>query len=247
LKKGVTPQNNADKENNHRIGQAMATIDPPPRNTKHPAESTEKRPPWWMCWGTWKESLQVVGIAAAIAYAIITYFQWKDLRHNFEADQRAWVKLGYTWPPLNSDRPATMNGLLVNTGKSPITTLYAEGALEVVNSNNPPSFGLHERHSTHGEALLFPGDNSLFPINLYDPTTKQHRAFTPDEIIGLRNGTSYVAAFGVIIYTDHFNVHWYRFCNWTPDYAMVSGNVNAGECVNWNRAGDGKPTEPFEK
>lgn len=36
-----------------------------------------------------------IGVAGAVVYAVITYFQWRDLRHNFEIDERAWIKVAF--------------------------------------------------------------------------------------------------------------------------------------------------------
>jgi hypothetical protein len=246
MNKGISPQNDSAKEPDHTPREAAATVKPTPEDSAESHTPGGKRIPWWARWRSWKEVLEGIGIVAAILYACITYFQWRDLRHNFEAGERAWVKLGYIWPPLTSDQIATMNGDLVNIGKSPITFLYAEGAFEIVDATNPPSLSIHRARSTHGEAPFFPSDHSQFPILLFDQTTKKPRSFTADEINGLRNGTLYAAVYGMIIYRDQFSAHWYRFCSWNPGYG-VAGTANAGDCVNWNVAGDGKPNVPIFK
>lgn len=58
---------------------------------------TDNRPPWWRrmwVWKPWKRILGVLAGLAGIGYAIITYRQWCDLRHNFEIDERAYVTVG---------------------------------------------------------------------------------------------------------------------------------------------------------
>jgi hypothetical protein len=51
----------------------------------HSPESRTEKPKkkWYRKSKWWKDSLKVAGILSAIAYAIVTYLQWKDLQHNF--------------------------------------------------------------------------------------------------------------------------------------------------------------------
>jgi hypothetical protein len=237
---GIPPQHAADQKDNaaQRKPSLKPEIPPSPENSAQPQKS------WYKTMQGWKTLLEVIGIPFAIGYAVVTYFQWQDLRHNFEVDERAWVKVGYAWPDLASNQVATINGRLVNFGKSPITGLIADATFQVVKGGAPPLFSLKGTHSTHSEAPFFPGDSSDFPIHLYDQQTKLPRVFTTQEIEDLEGGKSYVATFGWIVYSDQFGKHWYRFCGW-HGYG-TSGTVNAMGCVAENRAGDGKPDVPVE-
>jgi hypothetical protein len=171
----VNPQDASGQENDAADRQFALTPKVPPSPTYR--KQTDK--PWYKTTSGWKTLLEMIAIPFAIGYAIVTYWQWRDLRYNFEVDQRSWVKIGCPWPPLNGTQPVTVNAELTNFGKSPVTGLYGEGALEVIDAKNGPSFSLQQRHSHHSEAQLFPGDKSTFPINLFDPSSKQQRAFTP--------------------------------------------------------------------
>lgn len=42
-------------------------------------------------WPRWKRTFEFIGVAAAVFYAVVSYNQWRDLRHNFEVSQRAWL------------------------------------------------------------------------------------------------------------------------------------------------------------
>lgn len=245
-KKHQGPQSHSAQQNENTPGKATMTVNPAPNNANKANTADTKPIPWWASWKNWKEVLEGIGIVAAILYALVTYLQWKDLRNNFIADERSWIKLGYTWPPLRSNQPAMINGELINIGKSPITFLYAEGVFDIVRSENPPSFSMKRTHSTHSEAPLFPSDHSPFPIALFNQTTKAGRAFTAEEIEGLQKGTHYAVVFGWIVYRDQFRAHWYRFCSWNS-YASSPGTARAGGCVAWNRTGDDQPDVPIDQ
>ena len=246
---GIGEQKNPSQEGQETPWQS-SIIPPAPANRKNPKKASDQSAPWWkrcvkkVIGLNWWRILEGLGIVSVIAYASVTYLQWHDLRHNFEVDQRAWVKIGYIWPNLTPDQTAVMNGNLVNFGKSTITWLMADGIFEVVKVGDSPSFSLEQRHSTTSQAPFFPGDSSTFPIQLFDRQTKKPRAFTPQEIDDLTAGRAYAVTFGWIAYGDQFGHHWYRFCGWRG-YAPV-GWANASKCVEWNRVGDGKPDIPIE-
>jgi len=213
----------------------------PKKTSKHPTPRWKRRIEKVMGLNWWR-ILEGLGIVAAIAYAILTYLQWSDLRHNFMVDERSWVKLQPAWAQFDPTHGTGLNVSLVNAGKSTITGLYAEGVFEIVNSSDSPSFSLHKRHSTHSEVLLFPGDTSVFPIQLFDQSTKQPRTLTPDELKAMSEGNMYGAVFGWIVYFDQFGKHWYRFCAWNGAVGVPpNSRAKSGDCVAWNRIGDGKP------
>jgi len=68
-----------------------------------------------------KITLRNAGIVAGIVYALVTYLQWKDLRRNFETDERGWVRLSFAWP-MPSTQSNHMEIGLQNVGKSPVTS-----------------------------------------------------------------------------------------------------------------------------
>jgi hypothetical protein len=59
-------------------------------------DGRDDRKPWWMriwVWQPWKRGLGIGAVLATIVYAVVTYYQWRDLRHNFQADQRPYLVL----------------------------------------------------------------------------------------------------------------------------------------------------------
>ena len=193
----------------------------------------------------WKSrrSPEFVAYGFAMGYAIITYFQWQDLRQNFRVDERAWVKLDVVFPlglTPTANKPTTIDGTITNFGKSTITDLNGEAIFEVVGAESAPSFNFNQTHSSSRMLPIFPGENFGFPIVLFDPATKQSRVLTGDEADALLSGRSYLATFGLIWYRDQFGLHWYRFCKWYS-YGPEGGLANAETCVRWNRIGDDAP------
>src|SRR5580698_7458177 len=65
---------------------------PSPQNTHEPNKRWYRRIPWW-------KLLEGLGIVGVIWYAGITHLQWRDLRHNFEANERAWISIEYDGIP----------------------------------------------------------------------------------------------------------------------------------------------------
>lgn len=195
---------------------------------------------------TFRQGLEIVGLIAGIVYAVVTVLEWNDLRNNFEADQRSWVKISFGWPTnISPQEIFTPIEFFSNSGKIPITSIRAEGAVEVVPVDKPPSFSLYGNHPGDMESALFPGDkDSGFPIKFVGPDTKQPRPFTAQELDSLRTGSAYVAVFGVVVYNDQFGVHWYRFCDW-KNYSPATIHARSGPCVEWNLIGDGLKSAPY--
>ncbi len=231
-----TPENTSDQEHDCGTGEAATSAEINPT----PSGKSNSKNAWYKTLQWWKSRIELIGILFAIGYAIVTYYQWRDLRNHFMVDQRAWVKVGFVWPDLRPDEAALINGEMTNVGKSTITRIIADGAFEVLASTKPPSFSLKQRHSTTGQGPLFPADSNPLHINLFDQTTRMRRGFTSEEIQSLVSGKAYIATFGMIAYWDQFGVHWYRFCNW-HSYAQVDSTADAAACVSWNTTGDGIP------
>jgi alkyl hydroperoxide reductase subunit AhpC len=55
------------------------------------SDSKQSHKPWYKTGQGWKAAIEIIGIAFAVGYAIVTYLQWQDLRHNFIVDERAWL------------------------------------------------------------------------------------------------------------------------------------------------------------
>jgi hypothetical protein len=98
--KAVEQQGHSDQKSED-APWPTAIIPPTPKNTGDSKRGSDTPIPWWkrtlrrisgkaLRWNWWRVP-EGLGIIAVIWYAAITHLQWQDLRHNFEADQRAWV------------------------------------------------------------------------------------------------------------------------------------------------------------
>ncbi|HUI76834.1 MAG TPA: hypothetical protein VLY24_02935 [Bryobacteraceae bacterium] len=198
----------------------------------------------------WKTLLECIAIPFAIGYAAVTYQQWRDLRHNFEVDQRAWLKIGSRFSNVtNETEVATAILNPINIGKSPILEAFMDVTSELLPVDKAPSLNLGAQHDRLMMSSIFPGGEPPNDIELRVPSSKAAseypRKLTRPEVQGLINGTLYVALFGRVVYADQFGKHWQRFCAWhtyeqPPVTIMI---VNAKSCVAWNAVGEGDPTK----
>lgn len=186
-------------------------------------------------WKPWRRVLTVLVGLAGIAYAVVTYYQWRDLRNNFKATERAWIKVTAPLGPLDSILP--VKAVASNVGKS--IALYVKVTVKFAVVPKGQSFlpkkgeaiRFHERYWQS----MFPSDVHPFEIWLYDVHGNE-RSLSTDEASAILSGASYVVAYGVVGYSDQFGPHWTRFCNWR---AYASGTYMADPCVSYNSVGDG--------
>jgi hypothetical protein len=239
--KAISPQRKADDNSNGAEWYivAVSKVNPTPDTTKKTDHTEREIKHWWaliLRW-PWKRTLEILGLIAGIAYAVVTIVQWQDLRHNFEADERSWEKIGILWPP----QPVGISGVqvsIINFGKSVIDWSHVEARLEIIDKDKSPSLDLNQIHTFNDAAPIFPTEPVSFDIVFFDHQTGSSRAFTDAENKGLLAGQYYVAVFGAVQYHDQFGLHWYKFCNWRP-YAAIHASFSAGQCVAWNSVGDG--------
>jgi hypothetical protein len=152
----ISPQQTPSQENNPRPREprAITQVGPTQTNTE------QAKYPWYTTLEGWKIIAELIAIPFAIGYAVVTYFQWKDLRHNFEVDQRALVKIGFDIPNA-IDPVATLGALQVtalNTGKSPALRARIDASVEIVEYSTPPTFSFSKSHGVIDVGMLFPND-----------------------------------------------------------------------------------------
>lgn len=105
---------------------------------------TEKpHPNWRKPFEWWKTRVEVVALTAGVGYAIVTYLQWQDLRHNFEVDQRAWVSVASVSAEELEEKEGeySFKDLWVsirNSGKTPALSLKVEDLKIAMRSANDP-------------------------------------------------------------------------------------------------------------
>jgi hypothetical protein len=93
--KAVAPQDHSDNENDgtERNSPPVSKTAPTPCNA-HESNNRWYNPFHW--WGMarrwrWRKFLEIVGIVAGIGYAVVTYFQWQEMRTQTMEANRAWL------------------------------------------------------------------------------------------------------------------------------------------------------------
>jgi hypothetical protein len=244
---GVSPQDAADEKGDGapRKGAFLAMPDIPPT----PTDTPQPKQPWYKTFDGWKPKLEsakvileVAAIPFAIAYAVITFYQWQDLQKNFEADQRSWLRV------LSDINPQTIKGNAVglhfkNFGKVVAESIVIDAVVEVVNSDSAPRLKVEPPLTRAYSGFLFPGDEpaAASPVPIH-PSPQGNLPITAPEIDNLTKGKTYLAIYGVATYRDHFRKHWTRFCYWSLQTdPLVTFYANAKACTEWNSFGDGPP------
>jgi hypothetical protein len=236
---GISPQHQPYGEGDTTQGQPALKSHIPAA----PPYSEKPEKPWYKTLSGWKSIAELIAIPFAIGYAVVTYFQWKDLRHNFEVDQRALVKITFgiptTVPTIGAMDAVPVT--VLNIGKSPALRARVDASLEIVEHSNPPTFSFRKSHLVIDVGMLFPNDpmkpilvSTTFPRNL------RPIQLTVPEIQDLIEGKTYIAAYAIAEYSDQFGRHWTRFCDWKSYTAKTMG-ANADPCVKWSAIGDGEP------
>ena len=163
-----------------------------------------------------------MGIMAGIFYAVITYWQWRDLRRNFEVGQRAWVLVERA--PIITD--GTVNEpditkipsapLVINTPQSILVAFK--------NSGMSPALKIHVRvngaisASSKGCSLIALPPDSIDSTSVLGPghvawSTGLKIIVRPDCFDAINRGAAIVKMTGIIDYEDIFNHgHTTDFC-----------------------------------
>jgi hypothetical protein len=109
-------QSSAEDGDSSSFGSLVA-----PNLRPRPKKGGQAGKKWYQTFTGWKPIIEVVGIVFGIAYAIVTYCQWRDANRNFKAGQRAWILIEEF--RLNGPlQPSVFNPIKVtmkNYGQSP--------------------------------------------------------------------------------------------------------------------------------
>jgi hypothetical protein len=207
--------------------------------TENP-KSKWRRPFEW-----WKTRIEIVALIAGVGYAIITYLQWQDLRHNFAVDQRAWLTFklhrSADTPEIESvtftsNQPVTYPFRLVNVGKTPAINIEAHVFVDIVDAQHEPALGdvdIRPSHHPHGRitsGIVFPNDDLAHQITRPAKDSSPMLA-TPEEVSSIASGNAYLAVYGIATYDDILGAHhWTRFCRWIGG----RGTFRAESCTKYN-------------
>jgi hypothetical protein len=234
----VSKNNESQKEGDPTEKQMFLAPEfkPIPLGGQESKKKWYKSIPWWKFW-------EGAGILAVIVYAVLTYLQWSDLRHNFFVDQRGWVKIesGFPESVAVGSSVSELPVFVRNIGKSPTTRTVVDVVVEVVQSTVRPTFDFNQAHNAIDISLMFPSDVQQIAGHFF--VGQQRTSLSAADLQNLREGRAYLVIFGQAAYADQFGKHWTRFCRW-HSYSTGGGTFNADSCVAWNTVGDGDiPTQ----
>lgn len=165
------------------------------------AESYHNRTP------RWKTGLEVAGILFGIAYAIVTFFLWRDAHTNFVTDQRAWIGFdGFiaetSYPQAN--KPLIIQPVFRNTGKTPAIDVRVRGMAEPVPSGGKPSFIY--RVPPESKGTVTPG--ASFHTGLPEAPS----GLSQEELARLTAGDKSLFFFADVTYRDVFTREPHKIC-----------------------------------
>lgn len=195
------PQHTADQERNPtpRQGAPLSDIPPTPKDAYEAEDSryeSVKR---------WKFVLECIAIPFAILYAIVTWFQWRDLRHNFLVDQRAWLNfeaIAKDKKPgtpveyrLTVGQPATFPLRIENIGKTSALNIVARTFSEIVPADQDPPLDHVKEHPTtpHGTfhvGIIFPGGFAETVIDQTKGVDEGRNFITQAEMDAMQRGAA---------------------------------------------------------
>jgi hypothetical protein len=174
--------------------------------------------------------------AVIVIYTFVSAGQWYEIRHDFIANKRAWVKVAATLPST-PDVAFGMN--ITNFGKSPAVEVHVQNWVEVVASSSPPSLNGKGAYSLILYNLLFPDDQQVSPTRRAKLDRKEDWPMTDDERRQMETGEAYLVSYGIATYRDEFGPHWTKFCQWQS--YVQNRNFKAVTCTLYNGVGDGTP------
>jgi len=173
---------------------------------------------WWEVTknATRKERLEVIGIVFAIGYAVITYFQWQEMKKQTVGANRAWIA-------VTRAMPVTVNGLIafdvdyIDVGKGPATSMNwkLENGLVARPQTTDWSQVKIERNSTCDD--LMPNDvsgDSIFPEYPQGKTPMWRAASNPPMVINddIKTGAHLLFVKGCVAYRTMGKIGRSSFC-----------------------------------
>jgi hypothetical protein len=154
----------------------------------------------------WRSLFECVAIPFAIGYAVVTYFQWRDLRTNFVIDQRAW--LGVTEAIAGPIRETMrFSPILVNCGKTVALDVVHRGGWKPFPKSVVPD--IEEEISKNPDFV----DGVMFPSGKRELSNALPNSLTKEDADKLAEGSLVLYVFADVRYRDIFgNKRGTRFC-----------------------------------
>jgi hypothetical protein len=230
--KATGPKDTSEQNGHTAPGEPLASDS----SAKDRSYSTDKRHhdrrPWWIRmwrWKPWKRILTVLVGLAGIGYALVTYYQWRDLDRHFRIDERAWIHIKIKEPAetLADFSKIGVTANLVNIGKTPAKHIKITANAEVIDRLVSPSFDYENGSAVHTTlAILFPNDPSE------DIFIGANFVISAPQRQDLGSGKKYLVIYSIATWDDIFgNPHWAHFC---VRRAFTPGPSASRTCSDYN-------------
>jgi hypothetical protein len=187
------------------IVTSLPKVDPAPPHSDAPDNK------WNKTLKGWKPTLECFGIIFAIAYAFITYCQWRDANRNFRLDERAWVA------PIHACFEPAITTSLNTDGCGKENSEDTRMQFKVIYKNSGKTFALNSDSSinitTDQNQIQMPSEGTKFR-GLFIQEAIGSVAYGPITVDEINNfGYRAVYIYGKIWYDDIFKGrHWTEFC-----------------------------------
>jgi hypothetical protein len=184
-------------------------------------------------------------LAAAAIYQFIIMNGQLDVMRK---DQRAWVKFeqakeagDQVTSQFTTGEPLSFPVRFVNTGKTPANHVQVKVFVSLITAGTEPPLEDPDSGIIPWYISLSAQSGIIFPEsdikNVATRTTKDGGSFplTEAEFNAIRDGTSYLAAWGTVTYDDVFQVpHWTKFCYWISSKSHKSERCSQYNSVDSN-------------
>ena len=233
----------------HESDSAGGTPAPVSKAVLSPLSAQQAEKPGYKTLKGWKTLFEFLAMVFAIGYAIVTYFQWYDLRHNFKIDQRAWIDFRLKsptngrmdLPPVGQEWSIPLQ--ISNTGKTYARDVHVQVRDSLSPINKRTDFNVSGFVLEFGYGFLLPSTPpeivSIAPTYWAPDGKTQIQIFVDPTIRKqIDEGSKYLDVFGWITYQDIFKKeHSSQFCFFIgSDTAHMS--KAAEDCVNFNKIDD---------
>lgn len=220
-KAGYGPKYNPASEGDSAPGELAPLKDE--KIKASPKNAYQPKNPWYKTLEGWYYFFAIFGIPFAIAYAIVTYLQWRDLRSNFRTDQRAWLTRRVDRSPpvfLELGKRISLDVVIANIGKTPARNLNGSVVLDLLDSDQNPSFDYSgDRPRVYfTNQLIVPGDSTHVGAHVIKRSSigsPGGDVLTDNDVKQFSKGALHAVIHGKIYFDDIFShQHWYSFCEY---------------------------------
>jgi hypothetical protein len=176
----------------------------------------------------------VLSVLSLILSGLTLWILHNQLR-SARIEHRAWINITGKFDKIVEGQPLAIRFNLVNSGKTWAKKVGVRVVVEKVKSGESPSFKYSQLHVASFLGILVPNEPRPLTgvwLGREKSSLLNPPILTKADIDEINSGTIYIAMFGIITYSDVYDVpHWTRFCGW---HSPVSGEYSARNCTSYN-------------